>query len=137
MRKIINHNENIGKKFNKLLVLNVKKKTYGKARQTWAYYYECKCDCGTIKDVRADYIVNGQIKSCGCYHNEYYGSDKSRLNAYIMGCKNRKHEEVCDYCGEKSHYANGLCRNCYSRLRHNGSLEYKRKKYDRKSNKTN
>lgn len=27
---------------------------------------KCKCDCGTIKDVRLSHLVRGRIKSCGC-----------------------------------------------------------------------
>lgn len=33
-------------------------------------YYKCQCNCGTIKDVRAHHIKNGNSKSCGCFVKE-------------------------------------------------------------------
>ncbi len=121
-RELINHNENIGKKFNKLLVLDVIKRHYGNANM-WAYYYICKCECGNVKDIRADAVIKGHIKSCGCFREV---SEKVKEATRKMGLNNRKHEEKCDYCGANNHYANGLCRNCYERLRRNGDLEYRR-----------
>ena len=29
-------------------------------------YYECKCDCGTVRNVRSYYLRNGRSVSCGC-----------------------------------------------------------------------
>jgi hypothetical protein len=37
-------------------------------RQGGAYYYLCRCDCGTIKPVRSDELKKGT--SCGCMHNK-------------------------------------------------------------------
>lgn len=30
----------------------------------------CKCDCGNYTEVRRAHLVNGNIKSCGCYNRE-------------------------------------------------------------------
>lgn len=30
----------------------------------------------------------------------------------------------CSYCGKQEHYAKGLCRACWSRMKRNGTLEY-------------
>jgi hypothetical protein len=31
------------------------------------YFYECRCDCGTVKTVRASCLQQGTTKSCGCF----------------------------------------------------------------------
>ena len=31
-------------------------------------YWKCKCDCGTIKSIRKDSLMNGSVISCGCYN---------------------------------------------------------------------
>lgn len=111
MGKKINHIENLGKKFNRLEVLEIIKK--GKD-----YYYKCKCDCGTIKDIRAAFVVNGITKSCGCLFKEV-----RKKQGKIMGLNNRKYDK-CSYCGNK-HYAKGYCRRCYARFLRNGTSEYK------------
>ena len=121
MRYKVNHQENIGKKFNRLLVLDVIKHRYSKKK--WAYSYICKCDCGKVKDIRTYFVLNGYAKSCGCLQSE-----NSREQARKMGLNTRQHEEKCDYCGADNHYAHGLCRNCYTRYMRNGSPEYKKEK---------
>lgn len=110
----INHKENIGKKFNRLTILDVYKE--GKD-----FYYKCKCDCGTIKDIRAVYVVQNLTKSCGCLLKE----NSNKLMKEV-GLSNRKYDS-CYYCNCKKHYAKGLCRNCYNRLRRNGVLKHKNK----------
>src|SRR5690606_32173246 len=51
-----------GKKFGFLLVLGKAKQTNVKAGILW----ECKCDCGNIKNVRSYQLHKGITKSCGC-----------------------------------------------------------------------
>lgn len=29
-------------------------------------YWECKCDCGTYKKIRASYLLSGHTQTCGC-----------------------------------------------------------------------
>lgn len=36
-------------------------------------YWECKCECGEIKSIRADHLISGKIKSCGCLQKEIVG----------------------------------------------------------------
>ena len=50
----------IGKKYNKLLVLQFSHKIGNKK------YYLCKCDCGNTKKIYKDHILSGHTKSCGC-----------------------------------------------------------------------
>lgn len=130
-KRKIKYEDYIGKKFNRLTIIDTIKKYYNeKNREEW--FYTCKCDCGTIKDVRAWSMLNGDIKSCGCLAKE-----KAKERAYKMGKNTRKHEEKCDYCGAENHFAKGMCHNCYERFRRNGDLEYRKrgkKTNDRKSN---
>ncbi len=119
-RKTINHKENIGKKFNRLEILDVVKRYYGN-KGCYAFYYKCKCDCGNEKEVRAEYVLDGQIKSCGCYKLE-----RNKEMGHFLGLTTRKHEEKCEYCGKEEHYAKGLCRNCYARYLRNGFPELKK-----------
>ncbi len=33
-------------------------------------YWECACDCGSIKTVKAGHLQSGAVKSCGCLYRE-------------------------------------------------------------------
>jgi hypothetical protein len=50
-----------GKRFGRWLVLD---KPYTSTKK--GAYWECKCDCGTIKKVNSFELRNGVSKSCGC-----------------------------------------------------------------------
>ena len=49
-----------GKKFGKWTVLEKSDVRNG------IIYWLCRCDCGTIKEVRTSILLNGQSQSCGC-----------------------------------------------------------------------
>ena len=70
MRKLAN--DLTGKKFGKLEVIGVHDTG---SRKT---YYVCQCDCGNVKVVRADALISGATKSCGCIKKE---QDKANLAA--------------------------------------------------------
>ena len=53
-----------GKSFHRWLVIDF---SHSKRKHT---YWICRCECGTIKPVRADQLQNGESKSCGCWHKE-------------------------------------------------------------------
>lgn len=38
----------------------------GEFRKGRFLYYECRCDCGTVRNVKANSIRCGRSKSCGC-----------------------------------------------------------------------
>ena len=76
-------------------------------------YWECLCDCGNIYIARADNLLNGQKKSCGCFgykrklKQEWdvkHGDSKSKL--YRVWCKmkyrcyNKNSKDYKDY-GER------------------------------------
>jgi hypothetical protein len=54
-----------GKKFNRWTVLSFSRRV-GKR-----YYWICRCECGTVKEVRSDGLISGTRKSCGCLQREW------------------------------------------------------------------
>ena len=73
--------------------------------------FQCKCDCGTIRDVNITTIVHGKSKSCGCsnkerakYLNYKNGLYKTRLHCIWQNmtqrCYNPKREEYSRYGGK-------------------------------------
>ncbi|MEM4379130.1 MAG: hypothetical protein QXL01_00385 [Thermoplasmatales archaeon] len=59
--KTKNSHECIGKIYGYLKVLGI-----GASRIGRKITFSCLCECGTIKDYRADHIKSNKIKSCGC-----------------------------------------------------------------------
>lgn len=55
----------VGKKFNRLTI-----ESYSHTSKWRQAYFVVKCDCGRKKTVRMSSIINGKIKSCGCYAKE-------------------------------------------------------------------
>lgn len=54
-----------GKKFYYLLVLNKTRKD-----KNGHWYWKCKCDCGNIKEILGSHLIQGNVKSCGCYNSK-------------------------------------------------------------------
>lgn len=60
----------VGKRFGKLVVQSyLGKQLHGK--KTWAYTYDCRCDCGKehVIAVRSS-LIKGDKKSCGCAYQD-------------------------------------------------------------------
>lgn len=112
MKKRVNHDEIMGKKFGRLTVVALDRYDEQKRR----YYYNCICDCGNKCVVDRNNLLRGLSRSCGCLQKE----------VSIANGKKRKKEvrEICSYCGKKVVYAKHLCRNCYQRMRTKGTPEY-------------
>ena len=53
-----------GQKFGRLTVIGIAE------TDTRKTYWVCQCDCGNFKTVRADSLISGKIKSCGCLKKE-------------------------------------------------------------------
>jgi hypothetical protein len=49
-----------GQRFGRLLVLKMTESERG------MMHWLCRCDCGTLTDVRANNLRGGYTKSCGC-----------------------------------------------------------------------
>ena len=96
------HESIVGKRFGKVIILE---EALEKGKNALC---KCKCDCGNVFITRQYSITSGKTKSCGCLHKE---------NISKLGMSNRKYENKCTECGVEKHYAKGLCRNCYSKMR--------------------
>lgn len=83
------HQNNIGKKFGKLTVLGLT--THLTKRGNNYIYYKCKCDCGNLKEVYSNNIIDGKTTSCGCYRNEqihkanYIGNKYEIKDDHVIG----------------------------------------------------
>lgn len=97
-------NLNIGDKVNQLTVIG---KSFPKNGRK---YVPCRCDCGTVKDVRDDSLKGGVIKSCGCLRLDRLRETlvthgKSKTGAYsswegmMQRCKNPKASNYYNYGG--------------------------------------
>jgi len=58
-------NTMIGKRFNRLVVLEFSHRNSGGQK-----YWKTICDCGKIKVIRQNHLRGGSIKSCGCLYIE-------------------------------------------------------------------
>jgi len=73
-----------GKKFNKWVVLKYSHKIKGKNRKI---FYQCRCDCGTIRNVEYGNLTMNLSKSCGCnnFENGVPISNKQKELKDIIG----------------------------------------------------
>jgi hypothetical protein len=55
-----------GQKFNFLTVIS-----FDNTDKWRDYHYVCRCDCGNTTIVRRSHLINGSIKSCGCWHKNF------------------------------------------------------------------
>lgn len=112
-RKVI---VNIGDKFGRLAVVGNGSK-YG--------YVKVQCDCGyPVKEVNKYNLTSGQTKSCGCLLAETNREKMNKLHA-----ARRKHYG-CMVCGSDKHWAKGLCKNCYYKMRRGTLYKAYEKEYD-------
>ena len=54
-----------GKRFGRLMVMG-----YSSYTKDYFDFWDCLCDCGKSKVVRADALYTGRTKSCGCLRRE-------------------------------------------------------------------
>lgn len=105
-----NKNDMIGKKFNRLMVIEECKERDKNRNKV----YKCICDCGNITYVKGTNLRSGHTKSCGCYHNDIskkriiklstkHGKSNTKLYNIWQGIKQRccytKHISYKDYGG--------------------------------------
>ena len=101
-----NQKDLTGKKFGRWTVL----KYAGKGSGKWT----CKCDCGTIKDVKTANLTHGWSISCGCYREEKcikavttHGQSRTKLYKVWNSMKQRCENSKIKYY--KNYGARGIC----------------------------
>ena len=80
-KEIIAKNK-IGESYNDLTIINVE---YNSKNNN--FYYICKCKCGNITTQRYADLINGKVKSCGCYQKEQ--ASKTGSNIGLNNYKNK------------------------------------------------
>jgi hypothetical protein len=91
-----------GKRFGRYTVIS---RAENKGRMA---YWICKCDCGTIKEVRGQHLMYGKILSCGCLGKErrmdsLYKHHQSKTRLYFVyrnilnRCYNKNVRSYADY----------------------------------------
>lgn len=83
----------IGNKYNKLTVLE----------KIDSRYYKCQCDCGNIKKIRKDHILNNKTKSCGCLRHKLNTEGRTGLTFTVSRIKLYKHwQSMKERCYNKN-----------------------------------
>ena len=99
-------NDLAGKRFGRWIVVSESEKRT-KSRYV---YWVCKCDCGTIKDIASNNLLNGVTTSCGCLRkerltvrNKTHNGSKTRLysiwSSMIQRCTNPNNKDFKEYGG--------------------------------------
>lgn len=69
---LINVNDIIGKRLDKLEVISYACSKYDDTRggERIRHYYNCECKCGNIKLIQRGPLLNNIVHSCGCIRKE-------------------------------------------------------------------
>ena len=111
-----NSNNLIGQRFGKLTVI---KQLPSKNSRT---YWECRCDCGNIKEVCARELVNGDTKSCGCLFSK--GEQKIALLLNEMNIIYKKEYIFSDYKNARFDFALLKNDNIYCLIEYDGPQHF-------------
>lgn len=102
-----------GKTFGRLHVMERDieyEKEYLKTHKYKCTFWKCKCECGNIKTIYANSLINNKTTSCGCYRKEQrlisnikHGLSHSRIKRIYYNmyerCYNKKNPRYNDYGG--------------------------------------
>ena len=91
------HKENredlTGNRYGRWVVLKLSKKyTAKELRSKGGFMWECKCDCGTIKEVHSGSLKRGATLSCGCVNHVLPPGEYSQIKT-----ENEKRRAYCKY----------------------------------------
>lgn len=91
----------IGRRFGRLQVIN-----FSHAGKYDTSYYLCECDCGNDTLVSRRHLLDGHVKSCGCWnvdsHKTHGMSDTDLHHTWVsmrQRCNNEKHDSYPSYGG--------------------------------------
>lgn len=69
-------------------------------------YWLCRCDCGTVKEIRQDALRNGRASSCGCYqrdvvtkHGMWDSPEYGVWDSMLQRCESMSHHAYSQYGG--------------------------------------
>ena len=108
---IPNKSNLVGQRFGRLTVV----KLLDERAYNGTMIYECKCDCGEIKKIRATSLIGGVTLSCGCLQRD---SAKERCGEnhpnYNCNLTDEEREQERDFYGYKQWVNNVLEREDYT-----------------------
>lgn len=115
--KLPNFNKkiSIGDIFNKLIVIK-SSEIIGKQGQ---HYYQCKCDCGKIKTIKGQQLIQGKTKSCGCLWKETHKVTATKPPGYTSykklynAVKNRARLKKLVFILTEQEHLDIILKNCY------------------------
>ena len=96
----------IGQKFGRRTVLSIDHKELDNINRTH-FYLKCRCDCGNEKIVEKIHLKLGNVKSCGCLHNNTKDIPKEFIksyNAMKSRCDNPNNDHYKYYGGRGISY---------------------------------
>jgi len=127
----------IGQKYNRWLVLEIAESRKNNQR----FYYKCRCDCGTIREVQGQSLRLGKSKSCGCLQKEVtikrntLPKGEASFNALFYVYRKNARKKGLEFKLTKNEFRNITQRECfYCRVKpnteschskaHNGGFTY-------------
>ena len=126
-KRSINPNDLMDQRFGRLVVIGIDKYY----RNKW--YFVCKCDCGNIKIVRYDALMEGKTQSCGCYNKQVnsdrriHGMYNTRFYNIYTGMKQRCYNPNSTYYHR---YGGRGIKVCDRWLGEDGFIHFKEDMYD-------
>lgn len=101
-------NDIVGRKFGSLTVIEQDRSFHSQKYTKWI----CKCDCGNVKSINRNSLIQGRTKSCGCERyerkkgiNKTHGMSNTRIYHEWASMKRRCKAHTKN---EKNYYSRGI-----------------------------
>ena len=103
----IKYDNLIGKKFNRLTILNIIPGVTINKKRISRRSAECLCDCGSKKTTYLRHLIDGRCKSCGCYAKDLFKEmSKKRNYKHGMATRADRKSEYRTWCHIKERCTN-------------------------------